>query len=545
MNFTPNSANALQTGRIEQQAPESSSIINVPQKSGIIPNSTFSNIQQPVSMSQIVNSDNKHDVPPLLIQHQIQQISQNDNSLGQESVSQNLVSTYNNINRSSSIMHQPTFQQQPQPIITSQKINMFQQLHSVYKQQMVAMGGLSVPQNIPPPTQHSTAPGQQDVLQKLQQAIPQAIQQTKLLPNQQQVKLTLNEPSVQISQQSMHYSPSKSVHPQMKTTAKLALPGSQLQSLHKPSTAPNLLHSTSHQNKTVPLITPLASLSLSQSTASSSLFTSKQTNVGESAQMIELPSKLATAPIAMPVTSNLYLPSSTISKISPETVLKQTKAENQLTEVLIPSIQNKAGKPSKEITKNEEFQSLSNDFSTVDMKPAKTVPPTATGSTIASIPLTSVQIPAVVAKVTKSTSSSSKGTMRLATVTPTRQKKPVPTNNKKLQVAPSVLNTKKILGAPKPVSKPCQKAATKDVVKPGKANVSNTSPEVVQNISRHLKTSSAITGSVTASPTAKTKRSRVKVQPYQIPTPEIAFVTKLSAQTAKTENDDKLIIFYK
>lgn len=44
----------------------------------------------------------------------------------------------------------------------------------------------------------------------------------------------------------------------------------------------------------------------------------------------------------------------------------------------------------------------------------------------------------------------------------------------------------------------------------------------------------------------KSKRARVKTQPYQSPLPEFALITKLSASMAKSKtSDDKLIIFYK
>lgn len=148
------------------------------------------------------------------------------------------------------------------------------------------------------------------------------------------------------------------------------------------------------------------------------------------------------------------------------------------------------------------------------------------------------------AKSVVATPSQLKGTMRLATVTPARQKKPPATNNKKSPPIP----TPSVQNAPKsPVkgtSAPAKPAEVQKPPTPAKKSTSTPAP-ATSKTSSAPSTSSAQSGSVTP----KTKRSRVPVQPYQSPTPEIVFVTKLSAQTAnpsaKNGTDDKLTIFYK
>lgn len=64
------------------------------------------------------------------------------------------------------------------------------------------------------------------------------------------------------------------------------------------------------------------------------------------------------------------------------------------------------------------------------------------------------------------------------------------------------------------------------------------------------KSSSSKSGVTQKSPgggsTGKSKRTRIRTQPYQSPLPEIEIITKISSSTPKTKNaDDKLIVFYK
>lgn len=148
-----------------------------------------------------------------------------------------------------------------------------------------------------------------------------------------------------------------------------------------------------------------------------------------------------------------------------------------------------------------------------------------------------VVISAQAAKVAAATPSplASKSTMRLATVTPNRQKKPPTT-------------------APNSKKAPAAVAGTSAVKTPAKAKPAEAvkSPAVSPKKAATVSAPSTVSTPVAQSSSAaslKTKRSRVKVQHFQSPTPEIALVTKLSTQTANPNkngsNDDKLTIFYK
>jgi hypothetical protein len=555
MNFTPNPTNTLLTGRIQQQiAPtppttSSSTSQAVGMQNSNLPSPAFSATQQVANMPQNANNDNKNAMTPSIVQHQIQQVAQNNNNHGIGGVPQHLIAVqHQNINRLN-IAHQPTFQQQPQPVLDSRKI-MYEQLQNAYKQ---TLGGpASQAQHIQ--GQSSLVPGQQNILQKLQHTVSSSGHQSKQGVVPQQAKPLFNQSPAPISQQSIQLSPPKPVHPQMKTTAKLASPGSQLQGLQKLTTASNIFPTISPQNKTVPSTPQMLSQA---STAALILNVASTPAVSQNTNISTVKTTIAgSSPVrqtsAVPVAQSqpVSTAASTTSSMPSDVLHSPSKGNEQPKEtVQSVSAQSKSvPKPSVE----EKPIALSQPIVTSESNTKPSVEKTATSPVAAAVTVSPSPEKPVVAttsslKAVSVSSAVNRSTMRLATVTPARQKKPPPTNNKKPQPAPAVQSTLKSLAATPTV--PSTLVSTPQVVKAADSSKSSVKKTPSTPVTPKATVSSPSSSSTPGTLTPKTKRSRVKVQPYQIPTPEIAFVTKLSTQTAnsngKSGNDDKLTIFYK
>lgn len=543
MNFTPNPANAPLTGRVQQQqvhqVPVTTSA-GAPQGGNMqkMPNPSFMLNQQAANMAHKVNDDNnKNQMPPSSGHHQLQQPAQNNNNHGMGAIPQQLLNVQHQQNMNRNLSHQSTFQQPPHLMMAAQKGGIFQQMQQMaYQSQPFPQGPpASVAQSQQPPIHHTGMPSQQNILQKLQATIP--LIQMKPAPMQQtspqhQMKPAPNHPSPPVSQHNMQYSPSKPIHPQMKTTAKLASPGSQLQSLQKSPTAPNLpalpLAPTqaASQNKNVPSTPPISSPSAPPLASPPGGASPTKTQV--SAKVVQ-----AAAPVAVPAPNiaTSAVPSLTItttpSPAKPAVVEAAPIKAVELTKEAIPAQIKSVPKPSVVDEKKPATVETNNK---VD-KPAST--------SVVAAPKAAVISPAP-----------SKNTMRLATVT-ARQKKPPATNNVKKPPAPPVspsVQRSPVKATPPPAKPPVE--APKPAASHKKLVATAAPPAVSPKINLGPSTSSAqSTSSSTSATSGKAKRSRVKVQPYQSPTPEIALVTKLSTQTANPTNkngtDDKLTIFYK
>lgn len=529
-------------GRIQPQqvSPTPAAVTSTSQPAGMqntsVPSAAFPTSQHLANMAQSANNDNKNTMTPSLVQHQIPQAAQNNNNHGMGGIPHQLIAAqHQNMNRLN-IAHQPTFQQQPQPVLGAAKMNMFEQLQNAYKHQMVSLGG-PASQHIP--AQSSMAAGQQDILQKLQQANPASAHQTKPAVVPQQAKPLFNQSSTSISQQNIQLSPTKAVHPQMKTTAKLASPGSQLQGLQKLPPGSNIFPSMIQQNKTVPSTPQLLTQSSSAALASSAGSTQSAPHVRPAAAVTSaLPQLVSTVSV-------------TVTSAPVGIVNSPPKASEQPKEPVstVPAPSKPVPKPSV-----EEKQTAPNQPTPSPEASSKPVveklPPLPAALVITPSPAPDKSPAAVaIASPTKAANLGplvNRSTMRLATVTPARQKKPPPTNNKKPQAAPVVQSAPKALAVtpttPSPVAPTPPVVKAVETPKPSvqKASPAPTTPKTP---------TASLPSSTPGTSSSKTKRSRVKVQPYQIPTPEIAFVTKLSAQTAnsngKSGNDDKLTIFYK
>lgn len=555
MNFTPNPANAPLAGRVQQQqvhqvpvttsagAPQGGNMnknINMPTNPSFLIN------QQAANMAQKISDDNKNQMPPSTVgHHQVQQPAQNNNNHGMGAIPQQLLNIQHqqSMSRNVNLSHQSTFQQSPHLMQKS----VFQQMQQMtYQSQSFPQNPVSVPQNQQLPI-HMQAGQPGNILQKLQATIPHAMTQTKPPPMQQlhQMKPAQSHPPPPpVSQHNMQYSPSKLNHPQMKTTAKLASPGSQLQTLQKSPTAPappahpQIPQQAASQNKNVPSTPPISSPIGSGGVPVSFPVPAENTSPAKAPTPAATTAKPAVSNSATPAVPSLTITAttSTPSPTKPATpaVIEQasTKAVEQPKEVIPPQAKT-VPKPVAEEKKAALVVSVAETNNKLEKSPAAVAPKTAAVTSPSSI----------------------KSTMRLATVTP-RQKKPPPTNNvsKKpsppaapLAAAPTAQSVQKspakaapapakTVEAPKPTPATPKKAPAPAAVTPK----TNLGPS----------TSSAQSTSSSASATSgKTKRSRVKVQPYQSPTPEIALVTKLSTKTANPTNkngtNDKLTYFFK
>ena len=508
MNFTPNQARVPQ--QQVHQVPLTASEGGNMQKNINMPNQAFPVNSQAANLPQKLNEDhNKIQMP----HHSVQQTGQNNNNHGLGGIPQ--IVNAQNINRS--VNSGPLLQQSTQPMMTNisqagQKSNvgLFQQISQMSQlYQSAAMVQSQQPL-------HLASLPSQNILQKLQATIPQVGHQMKPAPvqlaSQQQMKTVLPPTPQQpvkplqlpVSQQNMQYSPPKQ-HPQMKTTAKLASPGSQLQILQQKSpTAPHPPHplgqqATQKQQNVPSTPPPVSAAPLAPPAAASPPKTQ--------ALPAQSPAKTIVVPV-VPSTPVTIAPSQLPAKPAPAPVASEpapTKAVEQPKET-----QPQAAAPSKPVPKLEE------------KKPA----PAEANNKVEKLAAPAAGKPVV------AVSTPSKNTMRLATVTPARQKKPPPTKPPVAPATPSVpKSTVKAATPAKPVEAPKTPTAKK-------SPVAKAAPAAGQSSSTSTAT------------TPKTKRSRNKVQPFQSPTPELALVTKLSTQIANSSNkngteDNKLTIFYK
>lgn len=523
--------------------------------------STPTNIQQVSNMvAKIVDDSNKSSpVPPSTVHQQIQSAQINNNLGG---ASQQIINVQHqaNVSRNLNLPQNPVFATAQQHVMSvgqgNQKVgSIYQQMQQIaFQTQYPQSANTSQPQQLPV---HSTAlPGQQNIFQKLQASMPQALQQIKQVPaqqsSQQHVKQVASQLSPSASQQSMQYSPSKPVqqHPQMKTTAKLASPGSQLQNIQRSPTAAVPHHlivqpgqPTPAMNRNVPSIT--ASVTSASPPQQHVDPVKNQSSIAP----VKLQTIASTSPSLQALNNSAALPQLTISTsqttikiVASETKQVTTKAVDQPKEP-IPSVPPQA-KPVPKLSVEEKVATSAPKIMPVLAEAIRKVEksPVAQEAPVASASQLGVTSPPA-AKVPAATPLTGKSTMRLATVTPNRQKKPpaaVP-NNKKTPAALSGTSVTKTPPAKTPpIVKPVE--AVKAASSRKAVAAALTSPTIVS-------APSTLVAQISTGVSLKTKRSRVKVQHFQSPTPEIALVTKLSTQTANPNkngnNDDKLTIFYK
>lgn len=587
MNF--NSNNTLLTSRVQQQ--QSSSSSSHPQQQPHIQNQAAGaqlsgNHQKAANMSNQASfpisaasatpsgmaksNDDKIQQPAsnLQQQHHSQNNNNNNNSHGgmnqqqqqilqhQMNVNRNMNVSNQQINKNLHQMSTPQQQQQQQQQMQQQQQQQVQ--NTFHPQQLMGsslpkMGSIlqQMSQLAPHPAQMTqggpTMPPQHQQqfhtmqTQKFQSSsvLPPSMNQSKPLmstqlqqaPVTQQMRQNYgNSPplvSTTNQQQPMQYS-SKPVHPQMKTTAKLASPGSQLQNFQQqlPSQLPlttqqlpiqvtvapplppsNVTITASGNNNVVSLPSPAKPILPAVSTApiTNSVPSSNTTTSSPSAPINTQPASATT-------------PTKPFEK-SPESTVKSTpaapapiieKSSSVQVEVPLSSQKTNAKAPEEKKIVVEEKKAVENLIKTPE-KPIIVTPQ----------------------KVVPIISPVSKSTMRLATVTPPR-KKPPPTITKK--VTPQ--------SNKKTVESPIKSVPVKaDVVEKLPVKAAPAAPIEVP------KTPKTPQQQKSTNVTPKTKRVRTKVQPYQSPTPELALVTKLSTQIASSSNnkngDDKLTIFYK
>lgn len=560
MNFTPNQAQAL-AGRVQQQQvhqnPVTTSSAGAPQgaslqKSGSQP---FPVNQQP---AQKLNDD-KNQIPPTSA-HQIQLPPQNNNNHGMGGPPHQILNAQHqqNLNRNVNLGNQPFQQQQHMlPSMAGQggpKIgqNFFHQMQSAYQQNQFQSVALSQSQQ-----PHLPLPSQ-SILQKLQASSQQPLLKQQL-PQQSMKPVTIQPPPV-VSQH-MQYSPSKPIHPQMKTTAKLASPGSQLQILQKSPTVPNVPLSISQQaspqTKTVPSTPPTNAApaptvvpQVLNATAPPPLSPVKpQTQITPGKQPPVQSAPSAVTPVATNASPVVPSPAVTITpqvKAIPAPVTEPSPAKpvEQAKDPKLASPQQNKNVPKAIVEEKKPATAINNAAPAQETNNKVEVVPAAVAE--------KVQPPKPVAPSTAPI----KSTMRLATVTPPRQKKPPATIKKTVtsvttasSPAPVALVAQK--SPAKPAAQPAAKPAESPKSPAKRPQAAAPQPAATPKANPAPSTSSAqsnsSSNSVTISP--KTKRPRVKVQPYQSPTPELALVTKLSTQIAnssnKNGNDEKLTLFYK
>ena len=583
MNFTQNTTQGL-AGRI--QPPQQQQVHQIPvttsgapgagnmQKNSNAP--SFQLNQQAPNMVQKINDD-KNQLPPV-VPIQIQQTAQNNNNHGMGGGPQQLLNVQANMNRSLN-----PFQHQQQHLgvnIGAQAVggsvtgSIFQQMQKMAYQQ----SHHQFPQVLPPsqsqlPPSHTLA-GQQSILHKLQTPVPATLHQLKPSPGQQQqqhpqqsMKPVSSQVPPSVSQNNMQYSPPKPNHPQMKTTAKLASPGSQLHNLQKSPTAPNQPQATvqqaaSTQNKNVPSTPnvsvaaspamPLLSAAPPQSVSISPLKPPAQSTTAKPPPLLvasqiptladsasAVPSMQASIPISTTSQATAKIAPAPAQQQAPTKAVEQPKVASQATPTQSKTVPKPVVEEKKSVPALNNVPTSPETNNKVDKTPAKP------------LVVTAVAPPPAYPTISPSPS---KNTMRLATVTPARQKKPPPTINKKPAIQPVAAPAPSVPKAPakptaaavvaSPPPKPVEALKSPAKRPPPAPPAAAKTPKMT---TASLAQSTSSSGSAVISP--KTKRSRVKVQPYQSPTPELALVTKLSTQIAnssnKNGNDDKLKIFYK
>lgn len=346
----------------------------------------------------------------------------------------------------------------------------------------------------------------------------------------------------------------------MKTTAKLASPGSQLQNLQKsppqgtlqntiptsqvpsvqqPSVSANLqIAQTVNTNPLISTVSSAPPLSVqSNLTAITTAVTTTPqpttpvvaSRSPQKSQVIPSPGKSVHSP---PQTSsqqninniNTTTVPSTVALISPTIQIPSTPPPNSSQ----ASTETPNFEVSSVITKEIETKQLtSSEVKVSAVKQSGEKKPTLASSPKA------IQTSSTILK-------SSTMRLRLATVTTPPRKKPPPTIPKK--VTPQTSQ-----------QKATQKSAT--IAPKGEVSAEKSQMTSTKTTPQTPTTKSSNKPEATASNvTPKTKRIRTKVQPYQSPTPELALVTKLSTQIANGgssnsskngEDKDKLTLFYK
>jgi hypothetical protein len=347
-------------------------------------------------------------------------------------------------------------------------------------------------------------------------------------------------------------SPAKATHPQLKTTPTTSKPpqitGNNLQkpqiqpsaqvsavpqptpppSLNSQSSTNNQKPASSPQDKNVPSTPPQSTQNPAQ--------VAKKTSPIAIAQTASASQK-AQPPVASTTTTTTTVPPSPQKPALTVTPVQQTPPKIAVTS---PSTTNSNSSDAKSTEKpsNTPVKSSppanANVTPTVVKQQSESAPKSAAVSSVSSTPTTTKsdekKTPQIATTPTtpkssltssadnKLTSPLSKSTLRLATVTPPRQKKPPPT----------------------------RKSAT-GVEKQTPIRALNTSSTVAKKSPAVTPKASNSTPSETSSP--KVKRSRVQVQPYQCPTRNLELATKLSTKSLNQEKKeselDKLIVFYK
>ncbi|CAO1391176.1 unnamed protein product [Diamesa tonsa] len=376
--------------------------------------------------------------------------------------------------------------------------------------------------------QHSGIP--QSHLQKLQTTLPQlSVHQKPSTPMQQQQLKAGNNfgtlpPSQQHQQQQqMQYQtsppPPKPMHqhPQMKTTIKLGGPG-QLPTVQKSSTPSSTFSGPSSQTlftqqSSPPPPTPQQQqLNKSVPSTPPSLVMAPSLIVNQTspAATTQQPSPTVSKPTT-PNASPSPKPQAVQMTLTPTTVVPTpvSSIKSSLSPVATSLVTNVKTTAATTTISNDTKSPIAAELKQLTSPPAmpsKTVPkPIVNADEKKPVPMA---VPAVESNnktekapivtppvVVTKTVVPVKSTMRLATVTPKRQKAPTATKKTKATATPAT----------------------------PAGNSTTTTP--------------------------KSKRVRTKTQPYQSPLPELALITKLSTQltnpSASKNGDDKLTIFYK
>lgn len=587
------------------QKPPNSQVPNNPQTS-ITTSPPSNNMGQPK-----INDDiNKNLAQTGSHQHMHQTPSQNNNNHGMSAgVNPQLINLQQqasglNMNRNVNVSsHQQQVNKNPHNMPVQQQQVFQQQAHfasitqasgpkgaySSFQQQLTSMQNVPYQQQAPfLPNQNMGMPNQ-STLQKLQASVPPVMHQMKQ-PQQQQTHLKTgnsvgpalggNQAQPLTAIQQMQYSPPKSQHqhhPQLKITTKLASPGSQLQksptTAVPPQTVP--LSPSTSQNKNVPSTPTSSHVVTNQSAVAASSSALNVTSSPPVTATNSSPSKAPTAPLSVVKQSTIPVSTSPVAAVTSANISLTSVPSHTVTSASPSPLKTQANTSHDEgiLTKaveqpKETFQASLSQKSVPKPVEEKKLSPVTVTALSATETYNKMEKPTpekaneklivtpskpVVAQTSKLVA---KSTMRLATVTPARQRKPPPTNNKKSQAVAVVnaVQTELPLKSPaKTISPPVKQPET-----PKSSNAKKHAPaaqvaEAPKSVPVSTTTAVSISSSSSSSEnntTPKTKRARTKVQPYQSPTPELALVTKLSTQIANSNGnkngaEDKLTIFYK
>lgn len=511
--------------------------------------------QQPIhNNNNNNNNNNSHNAQRALLLIQQQQHQQNMNPNMNVSSHQSINKNLHQMTSPQQHQQQNTFHQQ-QTMSSVSKIEsggIIHQMNQFVRQNIMSGGPMSSQQHS---MQHISSSTQK--FQSTSILPPSLLQSKPLMPSpsshqvqQQQMRQNYGNSPPPVSTSSsnphpqMQYSPTKPIHPQMKTTAKLASPGSQLQNLQQQLTS---LVSSIHPLTPSPSIAASAPTSTSTSSSSSSSVAAAGnnnnsnnniSNISTNPSAVVASAKLISSPTPPSSTSNNSVP------LTPSTPATKPNIEKS-PEIAKAQIVNQSNKPAVAPANVEEKKVTPEKPANVSTQKSPALPivdeskveenkvlidekkTTPEKSSPQKSPATST----AAAQITKST-------MRLATVTPPR-KKPPPTITKKVA---SQSNKKTVESPIKSVPAKSENVVEKPAIVKNSSDVPKTPTTKKEKQEKEKVTNF----------TPKTKRVRTKVQPYQSPTPELALVTKLSTQIAnssssssKSGDDNKLTIFYK